>query len=239
MSRRSFNAYQEAFNNLPCPLISTIATILNKGREGAPLDFTSGSVLDLVLKSTKFPTMATILKKRPKPLTPLDLTSGSVLVLKSTNFSLPKSLFTEDVNRKKIQLDLYNENGDILLSITFDTGMSGKQHEIRCNDRALTSFGDGWGNAQKVDESYVDFEGWKKSGVTISVHHYSTDSEFGRYQILLGDVTICNFDQVFRGPVAQISYTGNVSLGPDSWTFSVFRVSDLHPRERQFIAPQR
>ena len=181
--------------------------------------------------------MATTLNKGPGGA-PLDFTLGSVLVLKSTSFPLPRSRFT-GVNRKKIQLDLYNENGDILLSITFDTGMSGKHHEIWCNDRAHISLGDGWGKAQKVDTSYVDFEGWKESGVAISVYHYSTDSKFGRYQILLGDATVCNFDKGFPGPAMQLSYTGNVSLGPDSWTFSVCQVSDLHPLERQFLTPQK
>jgi len=190
----------EEFNNLPCHHISTMATILKKRSEGAPLDFTLGSVL--VLKSTKFP------------------------------FHKSK--------RKQIQLNLSNENADILLSITFDTGMSGKNHEICCNDRAHVSFGDGWGKAQKVDTSYMDFEGWKKSGVTFSVHcHYSTDSKFGRYQILLGDVTVCNFNKGFPGPATQISYTGSMSLGPDSWTFSACQVSDLHPRERQFLTLQK
>jgi len=189
----------------------------------------------LSLSFSGFP-MATILKNGKTR--PLNLTSGTVLVLKSTNFPFAMVPFTLTgrPSRKQIQLALYNNNGDTIFHMTF--GMVGKRHELFCNDRVHKSFGDGWGKAQKADTSYVDFERWRQSGVRISVHHHSTDSEFGRYQILLGNDTVCNFDKRLPGPATRISYTGDITFGPESWTLSGHQVSDLHPREREILVQQ-
>ena len=169
---------------------------------------------------------------------PLKVTSGIIVILKSTKFPFAMFPFTlTGPSRKQIQLGLYNQGGDTLLYITFR--MAGQHLEMFCNDRVLNSLGDGWGKAHKADTSHVDFEKWRQSGVTISLHHYSTDSEFGGYQILLGNVTVCNFDKRLPGAATQMSYTGDIKLGPTSWTVSVHRVSYLHPRERQFLMQQR
>ena len=75
-----------------------------------------------------------------------------ILVLKSTQFPFAMSPEAMPVLKPKpIHLDLYNQNGDILLCITFDPGMLGRSHKIICNDRAHKSLGDGWGEVQKVD----------------------------------------------------------------------------------------
>jgi hypothetical protein len=128
----------------------------------------------------------------------LDFTSGMILVLKPTQFlfAMSSSQAMSSFKPKPIHLDLYNKNGDILLRITFDPGMLGRNHKIFCNDRAHKSLGDGWGEAQKVDVD-KSFDGWNDSQFTISMRHYSTDSEFRRYQILLEKTTICRFDKHF------------------------------------------
>jgi len=174
--------------------------------------------------------MATILTKGKHDCY-LDFTLGSVLILKSTKFPFSTS------KQKEIQVDLYNANGDTLLSIAFDTKYQWYpiRHKIRFNSRGRSSFHD-----QEVGTSHWEnFEKWRKSGVTISVHHYPTDSKFGNYQILLDDATVCNFEKEFPGPAMSIAYMGSASLGPKSWTVSVCRVSDLGSWERRFLARHR
>ena len=69
--------------------------------------------------------------------------------------------------------------------------------------------------------------------VPISVHHYPTDSEFGRYQILLDGITILHFDKRFPGPATQISTKGTFPGGPSSRTeVDVYQTGDLLPEER-------
>jgi hypothetical protein len=172
--------------------------------------------------------MASILKKGPS--IPLNFASGTILILKSTVF--PSARPTSGL--RPIYLDVFNENGDTLLNITFS-----QHHEISCRDRARKSLGDGWGKAQKVDNSYVDIDRWRESGVTFSVHHYFTDSKFGRYQILLGKTTICYLDTRFPGRATQIAYSGDMNLGPDSWRVSVYPISDLQPDERRLLESGR
>jgi len=175
--------------------------------------------------------MASVLQKGKK--ISLDFTSGMVLVLKSTQFpfATPPSGAMSMLKPKPIHLDLHNENDDILLRITFDPGMLGRNHKIFCNDRAHKSLGDGWGEAQKVDVD-KSFDGGNQSQFTISVHH---DSELGRYQILLGKTTICHLDKRFPGRATKLTYTGNMSLGPDSWGVSLYLMSDLQPDEQRLL----
>jgi hypothetical protein len=183
-------------------------------------------------------TMASILKKGSE--ISLDFTSGVVLVLKPTQFpfAISPSEAMSTLKPKPIHLDLHNENGDILLRISFDPGTLGRYHKIFFNDRARKSLGGGWGVAQQVDVD-KSYDGWKDSQFTISLHHYLTDSEFGRYQILLGKTTICHFDKRFPGQARQLTYTGNMSLGPDSWGITVYLISDLHPDEGRLLGTGR
>ena len=81
---------------------------------------------------------------------PLDFTSGMIVVLKPTQS--PFSMSSEAMptfKPKPIHLDLYNQNGDILLRITFDRGMLGRNHKKICNDCSHKSLDDSWGKAQK------------------------------------------------------------------------------------------
>jgi len=86
--------------------------------------------------------MASVLEKKKLSL---DFTSGMVLLLKPTRFPFAMST----LKPKPTYLDLHNENEDILLRISLDPGMLGRNHKIFCNDRAHKSLGDGWGEAQK------------------------------------------------------------------------------------------
>ena len=182
--------------------------------------------------------MASILKKGGE--ISLDFTSGVVLVLKPTQFpfAMSPSEAISALKPRPVHLDLHNENGDTLLRITFDPGTLGRHHKIIFNDRARISLGDGWGEAQQVDVD-KSYEGWNDSQFTVSMHHYFTDSKFGRYQILLGKTTICHFDKCFPGQAKQLTYTGNMSLGPDSWDVTVYLISDLHPDERRLLGTGR
>jgi len=182
--------------------------------------------------------MASILAKGR--VIPLDFMSGMILVLKPTQspFAISSSETMSTLKPKPIHLDLYSQNGDILLRITFDPGMLGRNHKIFCNERARKSLGDGWGEEQKVDVD-KSFDAWNDSQFKISVHHYSTDSEFGRYQILLGKTTVCHFDKHIPGRATKLTYTGNMSLGPDSWNLSLYLKSDLQPDERRLLGSGR
>jgi hypothetical protein len=131
----------------------------------------------------------------------LDFTEGMVLVLKSNKFNLTPVI--EGVLLSRIPL--YNSMGDILLEIVFRKG----RNMIFVNDRASKAIGKGWGKPKIVDLGPGDVDKWWRSGITISVHHRSTASGFGRYQILFGLTTICYFDKRFPGGATQVKYLSN------------------------------
>ena len=54
------------------------------------------------------------------------------------------------------------------------------------------------GKAESVKLCRVDLDRWQRSGVTISVHNCSTDSE-ERYQILFDLTVVCYFDKRHLG----------------------------------------
>ena len=119
-------------------------------------------------------------------------------------------------------LVLYSKKSDILLHIEFSPG------HIIVTDRARRSLGDGWGK-----EHTVDLKGKSMEGVKVSVHHYLTDSKFGRYQILLDGITVYHFDKRLPGPARRISYfrIGGY-CGPSSWDVVVYQIDDLLPEEQ-------
>ena len=125
----------------------------------------------------------------------------------------------------KFGLGLYNEKGDILLQIWFST------ERIAVRDRACRSLGDGWGKSQTVDMTQVDLKGQSVLGVRVSIHHYLTDSKFGRYQILFNGITIAHFDKWFPGPATKIDYWVGTS-GPSFWVLDVYQIDDLLPEEQ-------
>ena len=148
---------------------------------------------------------------------PLNFTSGTILVLKSQGMVKPSGAcgFALD-------LKLFNETDDILLNISFLTS------RIIFKDYACRSLGDGWGK-----EHTVDLKGKSMEGVKVSVHHYLTDSKFGRYQILLDGITVYHFDKRLPGPARRISYfrIGGY-CGPSSWDVVVYQIDDLLPEEQ-------
>jgi hypothetical protein len=172
-------------------------------------------------------TMATVLKRGKK--IPLNFPSGTILALKPTPLAkAPASL--------SFAISLHNEKGDTLLSIWFSSG------HIIFNDRARRSLGDGWGKKYKVDMTHMDLKGRSLLEVTVSIYHYLTDSEFGRYQILFNGITIAHFQTRFRGPATWVDYwVGDQSppRGPPSWNVDVYQIDDLLPEERLALAPGR
>jgi len=164
-------------------------------------------------------TMATVLKSGEK--IPLNFPSGTILALRPTPISTSFGPFN-------LKPELHNENGDILLQIWFSTGC------IIFNDRACRSIGDGSGKEQTMD-----MKGRLLYLATVSVHHYLTDSEFGRYQILLNRVTVYHFDKRFPGTATQISYSINGINGPSSCVVDVHQIDDLLPEERLALVPGR
>ena len=113
--------------------------------------------------------MATVLVKNRK--IPLNFTSGTILVLKPTPVAKPPASYN-------FALSLYDGKGDTLLQLWVCT------NHILVRDHAYKSLGDGWGEPQTVDMTQVDLKGRSVLEVTVSIHHYLTVSEFGRYQIL-------------------------------------------------------
>jgi len=168
-------------------------------------------------------TMATVLEKDKK--TPLNFTSGTILALEPT----PVTKAPANYN---YALVLHNQKGDILLHIQFSKG------SIIVVDRARRSLGDGWGKRQIVDMTHVNLKGRSVLGVKVSIHHYLTDSEFGKYHILLNGLTICHFEKRFPGPAAHITYVVGTA-GPPSWDVDVYRIDDLPPEERLALLPER
>ena len=152
---------------------------------------------------------------------------GSILALEPTPLAKPPANF-------EFALELYNRNGDTLLSILFSTQW------IVFNDRACRSLGDGWGEPRKVDITQVDLKGRSLIAVKVSIHHYLTDdTDFGRYQILFNGITITHFEKIFPGSATEISYWVGTLGGPPSWVFDVFRMNDLLPQDRLALGPGR
>ena len=163
-------------------------------------------------------TMATVLKRGDD--IPLNFASRTILTLKPTAVSRAPSHFGP------FDLNLINENGDILLHISFSTG------RVTFCDRARRSFGESWG-----EDHTVRMRGRLRYWVTVSVHHYLTDSKFGRYQILLNGITVYHFDKRFAGPARYISYTRGANGGPPSWVVYSYQIDDLLPEERLALVP--
>lgn len=175
-------------------------------------------------------TMATILEQNEN--IPLKFTSQTILVLKPVT---PKGKPFRGT-RLAFNLKLFNATGDILLYISVSTT------RITFKDHANRSLGNGWGNEQVVDmnfKSSVPFEG------TVSIHHYVTDSKFGRYQILVNGITVCHFNKRLPGSATQISYmdksTGDYHCGwgPSYWNVGVYQIGDLLPGDRPALVPGR
>jgi hypothetical protein len=185
-------------------------------------------------------TMATLL--RENSAIPLNFTSGTILVLKPSSEQNGGHIV-----ELPFDLKLFNATDDILLHISFSTT------GITFKDCAIRSLGDGRGKEQYV---YRNFNRSVTYGETVSVHHYLTDSEFGRYQILLNGVTVYHFDKRLPGPATQISYTygsgsgspmevvymsmfrdqglhfGDLCWAPSYWNFSVYQIGDLLPEDQ-------
>ena len=167
--------------------------------------------------------MAKVLKRGRN--IPLNFTSGTVLVLKPS----PMGTTDSDTYQKlPFNFKLFNATDDILLCISFST------KRITFKDYALRSLGNGQGKEQSVDRSFNQSVTY---GDTVSIHHYLTDSEFGRYQILLNGITVCHFDKRLPGPATQIGYENGSSLasnprGPSYWNVSVYQIGDLLPEDR-------
>ena len=165
-----------------------------------------------------FCTMATFLKEGE--IIPLNLTWGKILVLKAS----PGKVSTSTISGEStFAFKLFNETGDILIYIVFS------RRGITFKDYARRSLGDGWGKAHTVDMTVQSMH-----GVTVSIHHYPTDSKFGRYQILLNGITIYHFDKRLPGPARRISYAivdGDGSV-PRSWDVDVYQIDDLLPEDQ-------
>ena len=112
--------------------------------------------------------MALILEKGG---TTLSLVSalGCVLVFKS-RFDLAGYIESDES-----YLDLHNQNGNIVLRITFRK----RQQKIFFNDRAYKSLRDGLGKEPSTDSGSLYVDQLKDSGVTITVHNCGPN----RYQI--------------------------------------------------------
>lgn len=122
--------------------------------------------------------MATVLQKNA--WMPLNFTSGTILVLKPVN--PPKRFMFWET----LELNLYNEQRDILLQIRISP------NQVTFNDYSHRSLRDGLGTSQTVymKDQLLD-------RVPVLIYHYLTDSEFGRYQILLNGITVYHFEQRF------------------------------------------
>ena len=169
--------------------------------------------------------MATFLERGRR--IPLDFTPGTVLVLK------PTSGTTRIAKPAFFDLDLYNEKSDILLHIRFC------RTRITFNCYARRSLGNGFGKAQFVDMNSVNLKGQLVDMVTVSIHHYLTDSEFGRYQILFDGTTIFHFDKCLPGPATQIGYDTPYPAGPSCWDVEVYQIDELLPGDRAALFPGR
>ena len=173
-------------------------------------------------------TMATILQNNMK--IPLNFPSRTILILKPL-----LSLGLYQSTQLSFGLKLFNSTGDTLLYISvFKTRITFKDHANR-------SLGNGWGKEQTVDMNYTPTAMF---GDTVSIHHYVTDSNFGRYQILVNGITVCHFDKRLPGSATQISYKddssrGEYSWGPSCWEVGVYQIGDLLPEDRLALVPGR
>jgi len=168
-------------------------------------------------------TMAKVLEDDRK--IPLNFTSGTVLVLKPA----PGKEFEPGADLP-FDFKLFNKTGDILLHISFSAT------RITFKDYARRSLGDGRGKEQTVD---MNFNRSVMYGDTVSIHHYVTDSDFERYQILLNGITVYHFDKRVPGPATQISYKYVASpydrkkhWGPSYWDVDVYQIGDLLLEDR-------
>ena len=177
-------------------------------------------------------TMATILENDKK--ISLNFPSRTILIFKPVLSELYKS------TQLPFGLKLFNSTGDILLYISvFKTRITFKDHANR-------SLGNGWGKEQTVDMNYTSSVMF---GDTVSIHHYVTDSKFGRYQILVNGITVCHFDKRLPGSATQISYKrdsrpgesrpGEYHWGPSYWEVGVYQIGDLLPEDRLALVPGR
>ena len=169
-------------------------------------------------------TMATVLH-RDKEIG-LNFTSGNILTLEPTPLVYEAAGY-------RYALTLCNEKLDILLCIEFSA------RGIMLSDCASRSLGDGRGKSQIVDMTQVDLKGRSVLDDTVAIHHYLTDSKFGRYQILLNRITIAHFDICFPGPVIGVGYYPNSPGGPTSWDVDVCQIDDLLPEEQLALWPGR
>jgi hypothetical protein len=169
-------------------------------------------------------TMATVLER--DNMIPVNFTSGAILALKPTPLAKAPASYQH-------ALSLYNEKGDTLLQIWFSPGV------LFFNYHAHRSLGDGWGKPQVVDMTQVNLNGGSVLDVTISIHYYPTESDFGRYQILFNGTTIAHFEKRFPGPATQIGYWVDTLGGPRSWFVDVYQIDDLLPEERLILGPGR
>ena len=168
--------------------------------------------------------MATVLGKGKK--IPLNFISGTIVVLKPTPVTKAPATYN-------FALSLYDGKGDILLQLWVSTD------HILVRDRAYKSLGDGWGEPQTVDMTQVDLKGRSVLEVTVSIHHYLADSEFGGYQILFNGITIAHFKKRFPEPATRIEYWVGIAGGPPSWDVNVYQIDDLLPMEQIALGPER
>jgi len=157
---------------------------------------------------------------------PVNFTSGKIITLEPMQVSKAPGNY-------KYVLDLHNKKGDILLQIWFST------NRIFFRDRARRSLGDGWGEPHEVEMTEVDLKDRSVFEITISIHHYLTESEFGRYQILFNGVTIAHFEKRFPGPATEITYWIPTPGGPRYWFVDVYQIEDLLREEQLVLEPGR
>jgi hypothetical protein len=166
--------------------------------------------------------MTTVLEKNMQ--IPLKFTSGTILVIKPALGTVTPSTtyhFAFDLN-------LFNETGDILLYISFS------ERRITFKHYARRSLGNAWGKVETLD-----MKGRSECGDTVSIHHYLTGAEFGRYQILLNGITIYHFDKRLPGPATKISYKNATGWAPVCWDVGVSQIHDLLPEDRLALVAGR
>jgi hypothetical protein len=168
-------------------------------------------------------TMATLM--REDGTIPLNFTPKTILVLKPA----PEEKIRQGLIYN-FGLKLFNAAGDILLYISFSPT------RIIFRDYALRSLGNSWGKEQTMD---MNFNQSVTYSDTISIHHYLTHSEFGRYQILLNGITIYHFDKRLPGPATNISYEKATGWAPSYWYVGIYQIDDLLPEDRLALVAGR
>ena len=167
-------------------------------------------------------TMVTVLGKDRE--IPVNFTPGTIITLEPTASS------REVPANFSYALGLCNKRGDTLLHIRFST------RGIVLNDWACRSLGGGWGERREVDTIY---KGRGLLSVKISIHHYLTESKFGRYQILFNGKTIAHFQTRFPGPATEIVYLLHTPGGPRDWFVDAYQIEDLLREEQLALEPGR